>query len=73
MFDSCKNIRDSRLEFEREIYISVDAIQNKKVNITSPRTIKSFSKARKCPNNRIDLISIDESFRSVALLTRVKY
>lgn len=41
-------------------------------NIRDSRTVQSFSKARKCLNNRIDLISIDESLGSTALFTRVK-
>ncbi|SFT36707.1 hypothetical protein SAMN05421857_0436 [Chryseobacterium formosense] len=41
-------------------------------NIRDSRTIQSFFKARKCLNNRIDSISIDESLRSTALFTRAK-
>jgi len=69
MFEPKKNYHiNSRFEFERNFNILAELLRKDRMqfSINSPRTIKSLTKIRKLPNNRIDLNTINELARTTA-------
>ncbi len=69
MFESRKSYRDSRLDFERDINHLIESIRSGSVNVP-----KSFVESnhgifnlRLSPNKRLDLNTVDESVRTMAM------
>lgn len=69
MFESGKNNRNSRQDFERELHILGENIQNGRISFSSAvkKSVKDLTKVRKSPNKRIDLNTITEMVRSIAM------
>lgn len=69
MFDSKKNYRDSRLEFERHINLLIESIESGQMII--PRNFlkpnDGIFKIRYSPNKRLNLNTIDEMVRTMAM------
>lgn len=69
MFESRKSNRDSRFDFERDLRILEENIKKKRMSF-SPHTKKHVSdllKVRGAPNGRINLDTISENVRSLAM------
>lgn len=69
MFESRKNNRDSRFDFERDLRVLEENIKKKK-NSFSPhikKHVRDLLKVRGAPNSRINLDTISEIVRSLAM------
>lgn len=53
----------NRSEFERNIHLLVDRINNRNYNIPSIKMIHSFMNVKNLPNKRLNLLTVDESVR----------
>lgn len=53
----------SRSEFERNINLLVDRINNRNYHIPSIRMLHSFMSVKNLSNKRLNLLSVDESVR----------
>ncbi|GEM53661.1 hypothetical protein EB1_34510 [Empedobacter brevis NBRC 14943 = ATCC 43319] len=69
MFKSIKGNRDSRIDFERELNILGENIINERVILSEDLRYlsKEITKARYAPNKRVNLITINEMIRSLAM------
>tara|TARA_R110000765_G_scaffold341862_1_gene431984 strand:+ start:7303 stop:7569 length:267 start_codon:yes stop_codon:yes gene_type:complete len=69
MIENRKNYRDSRVEFERHINLLIESIQNGKMIIPKGllKPDEGIFKMRYSPNKRINLNTIDESARTMAM------
>ncbi len=69
MFKSKKCNRDSRIDFERELNILGENIINGRVILSEHlrHLDKEITKARYAPNKRVNLITINEMIRSLAM------
>jgi hypothetical protein len=69
MIESRKNYRDSRLEFERHINLLIESIESGQMiiqkNLFKPN--EGIFKIRYSPNKRINLNTIDEITRTMAM------
>jgi len=69
MIDSRKSYRDSRLEFERHINLLIESIESGQMKI--PKTLfkpnEGIFKIRYSSNKRINLNTIDERVRTMAM------
>ncbi len=69
MVESRKNYRDSRLEFERHINLLIESIESGQMiipkNLIKPND--GIFKIRYSPNKRINLNTIDEMVRTMAM------
>ena len=72
MFESRKSHRDTRVEFERELNILLEMLNSGKMKLTrGMQSEESLRSARYAPNNRIDLLTIDSSIRSMAMMVDI--
>ncbi|WP_313385959.1 hypothetical protein [Chishuiella sp.] len=69
MFKSRKGNRDSRVDFERELNILGESIINGRIILSEHlrHLGKEITKARYAPNKRVNLITINEMIRSIAM------
>ena len=68
MFDSRKGNRDSRTDFEREINILGENLMNGRLVISeSMKSIKDLKNLRYSPNKRVNLNTITEMVRTMAM------
>ncbi len=70
MFESKKNYRDSRLEFERHLNLLAELVNDGKIHITEKvyNSLRGISEARYSPNNRVNLNTVNEIIRSMAMM-----
>ena len=68
MFESKKGNRDSRLDFEREINILGENLMNGRLVISeSMKSVKDLKNVRYSPNKRVNLNTITEMVRTLAM------
>jgi len=68
MFESRKGNRDSRLDFEREINILGENLMNDRLVISeSMKSVKDLKNVRYSPNKRVNLNTITEMVRTLAM------
>lgn len=68
MFDSRKGNRDSRTDFEREINILGENLMNGRLIISeSMKSVKDLKNLRYSPNKRVNLNTITEMVRTMAM------
>ncbi|WP_339887135.1 hypothetical protein [uncultured Flavobacterium sp.] len=68
MFESRKGNRDSRLDFEREINILGENLMNGRLVISeSMKSVKDLKNVRYSPNKRVNLNTITEMVRTLAM------
>lgn len=69
MFESRKGNRDCRKDFERDINILRENIENGLIKISShmKKTADDLVKVRHSPNKRVDLNTISEMVRTLAM------
>lgn len=68
MFESRKGNRDSRLDFEREINILGENLMNGRLVISeSLKSVKDLKNVRYSPNKRVNLNTITEMVRTLAM------
>lgn len=69
MFESGKNSRDSRYDFERELNLLSENIINERISFSHSvkRSVRDLSKVRYSSNKRVDLNTITETVRSIAM------
>lgn len=60
----------NRYEFERRCHLLAEALNNQKIYFSTKtvRAIESIKEVRFSPNRRIDLITINESLRSILIM-----
>jgi len=71
MVESRKNYRDSRLEFERDLNLLAELMHDGKIHIAEglKNTVDGITKVRYSPNNRINLNTVNEMARTMAMMT----
>lgn len=69
MFESRKGNRDSRADFERELNILGEKLKGGRIKLAMglERSFYGLSNARYAPNKRVDLITINEMVRTLAM------
>lgn len=69
MFKSRKGYRDSRKDFERELNILGENLQNGRIVFTedSKKSTEDLEKVGYTPNERFDLNTISEMVRTIAM------
>ncbi len=68
MFESKKGNRDSRTDFEREINILGENLMNGRLVISeSMKSVKDLKNVRYSPNKRVNLDTITEMVRTMAM------
>lgn len=68
MFESRKDNRDSRLDFEREINILGENLMNGRLVVSeSMKSVKDLKNVRYSPNKRVNLNTITEMVRTLAM------
>lgn len=68
MFESRKGNRDSRVDFEREINVLGENLMNGRLVISeSMRSTKDLKNIRYSPNKRVNLSTITEMIRTLAM------
>lgn len=67
MFESRKGNRDSRTDFEREINILGENLMNGKMVISESVSVKDLKNVRYSPNKRVNLNTITEMVRTMAM------
>ena len=74
MFESRKGNRDSRTDFEREINILGENIMNGKMHFSegSKKSVQDLKNIRYSPNKRVDLNTITEMVRTMAMSVNFK-
>jgi len=74
MVESRKSYRDSRIEFERHIHLLIESIQSGKMIIPKDllKPDEGIFKIRYSPNKRINLNTIDERVRTMAMRTEIE-
>jgi len=70
MFESRKNYRDSRFEFERHLNLLAELMRDGKISIAQglEHSVRGVTKVRYSPNKRINLNTVDESTRNMAMM-----
>ncbi|MFT4847697.1 MAG: hypothetical protein ACI8ZO_000288 [Flavobacteriales bacterium] len=70
MIESRKNYRDSRVEFERHLNLLGEVMKDGKLQITesSRKSIDGITKLRYSTNNRINLNTVNEMVRTMAMM-----
>tara|TARA_R110000765_G_scaffold341862_1_gene431985 strand:+ start:7599 stop:7844 length:246 start_codon:yes stop_codon:yes gene_type:complete len=70
MVESRKNYRDSRAEFERHLNLLGELMKDGKFHITesSRKSIDGITKVRYSPNKRINLNTVNEMTRTMAMM-----
>ncbi|WP_338357463.1 AVAST type 1 anti-phage system protein Avs1c [Yeosuana marina] len=70
MFESRKNYRDSRLEFERHLNLLGELMREGKIHIAEglQNSVEGITKVRYSPNKRIDLNTVNEMARNMAMM-----
>jgi hypothetical protein len=68
MFESRKGNRDSRFDFEREINMLGENLMNGRLVISeSMKSVKDLKNVRYSPNKRVNLNTITEMVRTLAM------
>ncbi|QCX53636.1 hypothetical protein [Elizabethkingia sp. JS20170427COW] len=69
MFESRKGNRDSRIDFERELSILGENLENGRIKISThmKKNAHDLTKVRYTPNRRVDLNTISEMVRTLAM------
>lgn len=70
MIESRKNYRDSRLEFERHLNLLAELMEQDKLTIAEGlrHSEDGINKVRYSPNKRIDLNTVNEMVRNLAMM-----
>ena len=70
MVESRKNYRDSRVEFERHLNLLGEALREGKMHIADglQNSVKGITKVRYSPNKRINLSTVNEMARTMAMM-----
>lgn len=70
MVESRKNYRDSRAEFERHLNLLGELMKQGKIHIAEglQNSVEGITKVRYSPNRRIDLNTVNEMARSMAMM-----
>ncbi len=70
MVESRKNYRDSRVEFERHLNLLGELMEQGRISIAEGlrNSVDGITKVRYSPNNRIDLNTVNEMARSMAMM-----
>ncbi|MDO6737379.1 AVAST type 1 anti-phage system protein Avs1c [Wenyingzhuangia sp. 2_MG-2023] len=70
MIESRKNYRDSRLEFERHLNLLAELMEQGKLTIAEGlrHSVDGITKVRYSPNKRIDLNTVNEMVRNMAMM-----
>ena len=68
--ESRKNYRDSRLEFERDLNLLAELVNNGKMRISShlKNSTHGIDKVRYSPNKRMNLNTVNEMVRNMAMM-----
>jgi len=74
MVESRKNYRDSRVEFERHLNLLGELLRDGKMKVAEGlrNTVKGVANVRYSPNQRINLNTVDEMTRSMAMMAANK-
>lgn len=69
MFESRKNYRDSRIEFERDLNLLGELMKNGKIHFAEglQNSIRGITEVRYSPNKRINLNTVNEMARTMAM------
>lgn len=69
MFESRKGNRDSRIDFERELSILGENLENGRIKISThmKKSAHDLTKVKYTPNRRVDLNTISEMVRTLAM------
>jgi len=69
MFESKKGNRDSRTDFERELSILGENLENGRIKFSMhmKKSTHDLTKVRYAPNRRVDLNTISEMVRTLAM------
>lgn len=69
MFESRKGNRDSRADFERELSVLGENLENGRIkfSIHMKKSTQDLTKVRYTPNKRIDLNTVSEMVRTLAM------
>lgn len=70
MVDSRKNYRDSRADFERHLNLLGELMQQGRISIAEGlrNSVEGITKVRYSPNKRIDLNTVNEMARNMAMM-----
>ncbi|SDI27518.1 AVAST type 1 anti-phage system protein Avs1c [Winogradskyella thalassocola] len=70
MIESRKNYRDSRVEFERHLNLLGELMEQGRISIAEGlrNSVDGITKVRYSPNKRIDLNTVNEMARNMAMM-----
>lgn len=70
MIESRKNYRDSRAEFERHLNLLGELMKQGRISIAErlQNSVDGITKVRYSPNKRIDLNTVNEMTRNMAMM-----
>jgi len=74
MFESKKSYRDSRADFERQLNLLGELMREGRMKVAEGlrNSMDGITKVRYSPNNRIDLNTVNEMVRTMAMMVTRK-